>query len=100
MMEEQTTSPRQEDLNSKQKLTFQNRILSLGKATEIYSQNGAASLEEFAPVMEVLSSNRRRAFAVASQNKKQTLSFSQQRRLAGRKKLLILASLQMKKNDV
>ncbi len=93
MMEEQTTSPRQEDLKSKQKLTFQNRILSLGKATEIYSQNGAASLEEFAPVMEVLSSNRRRAFAVASKTKKQTLSFSQQRRLAGRKKLLILAAV-------
>ena len=93
MMEEQTTSPRQEDLKSKQKLTFQNRILSLGKATEIYSQNGAASLEEFAPVMEVLSSNRRRAFAVASKTKKQTLSFSQQRRLAGRKKLLIFAAV-------
>lgn len=93
MMEEQTTSPRQEDLKSKQKLTFQNRILSLGKATEIYSQNGAASLEEFAPVMEVLSSNRRRAFAVASKTKKQPLSFSQQRRLAGRKKLLILAAV-------
>lgn len=93
MMEEQTTSPRQEDLKSKQKLTFQNRILSLGKSTEIYSQNGAASLEEFAPVMEVLSSNRRRAFAVASKTKKQTLSFSQQRRLAGRKKLLILAAV-------
>ena len=92
-MEEQTTSPRQEDLKSKQKLTFQNRILSLGKATEIYSQNGAASLEEFAPVMEVLSSNRRRAFAVASKTKKQPLSFSQQRRLAGRKKLLILAAV-------
>ena len=93
MMEEQTTSPRQEDLKSKQKLTFQNRILSLGKATEIYSQNGAASLEEFAPVMEVLSSNRRRAFAVASKTRKQPLSFSQQRRLAGRKKLLILAAV-------
>ena len=93
MMEEQTTSPRQEDLKSKQKLTFQNRILSLGKATEIYSQNGAASLEEFAPVMEILSSNRRKAFAIASKNKEQTLSFSQQRRLTGRKKLLILATV-------
>ena len=93
MMEEQTTSPRQEDLKSKQKLTFQNRILSLGKATEIYSQNGASVLEELPPVMEILSSNRRRAFAIASKNKEQTLSFSQQRRLTGRKKLLILATV-------
>ena len=54
MMEEQTTSPRQEDLKSKQKLTLQNRILNLGKATEIYSRKGTASLEEFAPVMEAL----------------------------------------------
>ena len=92
MMEEQTTSPRQEDLKSKQKLTFQNRILNLGKATEIVSRTGTASLEEIAPVMEAITKNsRNRGEATGAKVKKQHLSFSQQRLLAGRRKLLVLA---------
>lgn len=97
MSEERTTSPRQEDLKSKQKLTFQNRMLNLGKATEIYSQNATASLEDFAPVMEVLPQKRGRKERLAedagSKIKVQHVSFSQRRLLAGRKRLLILAAV-------
>lgn len=97
MSEERTTSPRQEDLKSKQKLTFQNRMLNLGKATEIYSQNATASLEDFAPVMEVLPQKRGRKERLAedagSKTKVQHVSFSQRRLLAGRKRLLILAAV-------
>ena len=90
-MKEQTTSPLHEDVKSKQKLTFQNRILNLGKATEIYNQNGEAALEEFPPVMEILSQNRKSTFAAGSKTREQNLSFSQQRLLAGRRKVLVLA---------
>ena len=90
-MKEQTTSPLHEDVKSKQKLTFQNRILNLGKATEIYNQNGEAALEEFPPVMEILSQNRKSTFAAASKTREQNLSFSQRRLLAGRRKVLVLA---------
>ena len=86
MMEDQTTSPRQEDLKSKQKLTLQNRILNLGKATEIYSQKGTASLEDFAPVMEALTQKCGKkevlAEATGGKAKQQHLSFSQRRLLA------------------
>ena len=95
MMEDQTTSPRQEDVKSKSKLTLQNRILNLGKATEIYSEKGTASLEDFAPVMEALTQKRGRKVVLADASggkaKQQHLSFSQRRLLAGRRKILVLA---------
>lgn len=82
-MDEQTTSPLQEEVKSKSRLTLQNRILSLGKATEILPVDGDkdAILEEITPVVEAISKTHRQ---------KKTLSFSQKRLLAGRRKLITL----------
>lgn len=82
-MDEQTTSPLQEEVKSKTRLTLQNRILSLGKATEINPSHEASNvvLEEIAPIVEVISKNH---------HQKKALSFSQKRLLAGRRKLITL----------
>lgn len=82
-MEEQTTSPLQEESKSKSRLTLQNRILSLGRATEIHPVDGEKDvvLEVIAPVVGDVSKNH---------HLKKTLSFSQKRLLAGRRKLAAL----------
>lgn len=82
-MEEQTTSPLQEESKSKTRLTLQNRILSLGRATEIHPVDGEKDvvLEAIVPVVGDVSKNH---------HLKKTLSFSQKRLLAGRRKLAAL----------
>ena len=82
-MEEQTTSPLQEESKSKSRLTLQNRILSLGRATEIHPVDGEKDvvLEAIVPVVGDVSKNH---------HLKKTLSFSQKRLLAGRRKLAAL----------
>ena len=82
-MEEQTTSPLQEESKSKSRLTLQNRILSLGRATEIHPVDGEKDvvLETIVPVVGDVSKNH---------HLKKTLSFSQKRLLAGRRKLAAL----------
>lgn len=82
-MEEQTTSPLQEESKSKTRLTLQNRILSLGRATEIHPVDGEKDvvLEAIVPVVGDVSKNH---------HLKKTLSFSQKRLLAGRRKLATL----------
>ena len=82
-MEEQTTSPLQEESKSKTRLTLQNRILSLGRATEIHPVDGEKDvvLETIVPVVGDVSKNH---------HLKKTLSFSQKRLLAGRRKLAAL----------
>lgn len=82
-MEEQTTSPLQEESKSKSRLTLQNRILSLGRATEIHPVDGEKDvvLEAIVPVVGDVSKKH---------HLKKTLSFSQKRLLAGRRKLVAL----------
>ena len=82
-MEEQTTSPLQEESKSKSRLTLQNRILSLGRATEIHPVDGEKDvvLEAIVPVVGDVSKKH---------HLKKTLSFSQKRLLAGRRKLAAL----------
>lgn len=82
-MEEQTTSPLQEESKSKSRLTLQNRILSLGRATEIHPVDGEKDvvLETIVPVVGDVSKKH---------HLKKTLSFSQKRLLAGRRKLAAL----------
>ena len=82
-MEEQTTSPLQEESKSKTRLTLQNRILSLGRATEIHPVDGEKDvvLEAIVPVVGDVSKKH---------HLKKTLSFSQKRLLAGRRKLAAL----------
>ncbi len=82
-MEEQTTSPLQEESKSKSRLTLQNRILSLGRATEIHPVYGEKDvvLETIVPVVGGVSKKH---------HLKKTLSFSQKRLLAGRRKLAAL----------
>ena len=82
-MEEQTTSPLQEESKSKSRLTLQNRILSLGRATELHPVDGEKDvvLETIVPVVGDVSKNH---------HLKKTLSFSQKRLLAGRRKLAAL----------
>lgn len=82
-MEEQITSPLQEESKSKSRLTLQNRILSLGRATEIHPVDGEKDvvLEAIVPVVGDVSKKH---------HLKKTLSFSQKRLLAGRRKLAAL----------
>lgn len=82
-MEEQTTSPLQEESKSKTRLTLQNRILSLGRVTEIHPVDGEKDvvLEAIVPVVGDVSKKH---------HLKKTLSFSQKRLLAGRRKLAAL----------